>query len=283
MPTKYRFEPLVDDGSDNGPLYPSPPVGPKTSVKVLLLAVLATSIAFNVLQILFGVQPLNMARFANAECRSQYVNLQEKEVEVKWLQQSKYTNPNAFERDREWDRINYDTGIVAVPKPWALQKGLALGVDFPWDTSKSVYFVNAFHSLHCLKYIYKSLMEYREGMPQTSGESHILHCLDQLRADVECSADDTLRWATPDRSKSTAVGQTRQCRSFDELKAWTIAYPGCYRFGNATFEDAQDSQVPRKRYCPEGSPELDVVRSYFGKGSDWTPANDPVWSWFDGE
>jgi hypothetical protein len=124
-------------------------------------------------------------------------------------------------------------------------------------------------------------MEYREGISQSFGESHIIHCLDQIRADIECSADDTLRVTTPDRNKTTAVGQIRQCRSFNELKAWTLAHPGCYRFGNSTFEDAQESQLPRKRYCLEGSPELDKVRAYFGKGKDWTPANDKVWSWFD--
>lgn len=124
-------------------------------------------------------------------------------------------------------------------------------------------------------------MEYREGVPQTFDESHILHCLDQLRADIECSADDTLRWTTPDRNKTTAVGQVRQCRSFEELKAWSVSNSGCYRFGNPTLEDAQESQLARKRFCPEGSTELDVVRKYFGKGEDWTPENDPIWSWFD--
>lgn len=131
------------------------------------------------------------------------------------------------------------------------------------------------------KNIYRSLMEHREGLPQTFDEHHLVHCLDQLRADTECTADDTLRFTTPDRNKTTAVGQIRQCRDFKQLRAWTEAHSGCYRYGDPLFEDAQESQLPRKRFCPEGSPDLDTVRAYYGKGSDWTPANEPVYSWFD--
>jgi hypothetical protein len=87
-----------------------------------------------------------MLRMSSYE--NKIAGLKENEVQVKWLQSSAYTNPIAHERDRMWDAINYDSGIVAVPKPWARQKGLTLGVDFPWDTSKTLCFVNAFHSLH---------------------------------------------------------------------------------------------------------------------------------------
>lgn len=168
---RHSFE-LFDQDSENEYLYPRPPAmrrGPIQNFALLLLA-LTISITLNLLQA-FDYDPLFGSKNAIFhECRSQYggacilhnvsrhtlltkdqtANLRQNEVRVEWLQQSEYTNPDAYERDRIWDKINYDSGIVAVPKQWAEQKGLALGVDLPWNTSKSMYFINAFHSLHCV-------------------------------------------------------------------------------------------------------------------------------------
>lgn len=72
------------------------------------------------------------------------------EISVKWLQSTVYTSHNTSKRDHMWDAINHDSDIVAVSKTWALEKGLELGADFPWDESKTIYLVNAFHSLHCI-------------------------------------------------------------------------------------------------------------------------------------
>ena len=125
-------------------------------------------------------------------------------------------------------------------------------------------------------------MEYRDGKPQSLEHHHITHCLDQLRADVICTADDKLRVTTPDMRPVTAEGQGRKCRNWDVLQQWTFDHPGCYRYGDPNVEDAKENQIPRMRYCPAGSAELDVVRAYFGRESDWYPAEEePVWSWFD--
>lgn len=71
-------------------------------------------------------------------------------MKVYWNQSGAYTDPDDDVRDHLWDQIDIDSGIVAVPKIWAKEKGLPEGTTFPWDTDKSLYFVNAYHSLHCL-------------------------------------------------------------------------------------------------------------------------------------
>jgi DNA-binding HxlR family transcriptional regulator len=47
-------------------------------------------------------------------------------------------------------------------------------------------------------------------------------------------------------------------------------------------EDKKESQVPRYRFCEEGSEDLEVVRGYFGWGREWRPAEERKWSWFFG-
>lgn len=81
---------------------------------------------------------------------SKFAMLKDDSTHVAWDQSSIYTSANYTEADLAWDAINHDSGIVAVPKDWATAKGLPLGSTFPWDNSKSIYFVNAYHGLHCL-------------------------------------------------------------------------------------------------------------------------------------
>lgn len=76
--------------------------------------------------------------------------LEDDTVEVFWNQSGKYANPDDDARDHLWDELDIDSGVVAVPKTWAREKGLPEATTFPWDTDKALYFVNAYHSVHCL-------------------------------------------------------------------------------------------------------------------------------------
>jgi hypothetical protein len=76
---------------------------------------------------------------------------------VSWDQSSEYTDHDENIRDHLWDRIDIDSGLVAVNKSWAKEMGLPEGTTFPWNTDKALYFVNAYHSLHCLV----SIIEFR--------------------------------------------------------------------------------------------------------------------------
>ncbi|XXH04034.1 hypothetical protein Hte_010445 [Hypoxylon texense] len=290
MARKQEYKPLMgEEKNDNDRDLKQSPLSNadqyKTRLHIVNLALITTvivSFSLNILQL--SLYKLNISPSPVGETgthRSKYAGLVEGDVKVFWNQSGAYTNPDDDVRDHLWDRLDIDSGIVAVPKSWAKEKGLPEGTTFPWDTNKSLYFVNAYHSLHCLKNVYRAFRDHRLNAPPTVSYAHVVHCLDQLLADTFCQADDTLRVTNRSTPHVTASQQFRQCRNFDALQEWTLAHPGCYRYGNHTLEDAQPSQLPRMRFCPEGTPELEKVRAYFGKGEDWKPAEEKKWSWFD--
>ncbi|KAI0179382.1 hypothetical protein GGR52DRAFT_570269 [Hypoxylon sp. FL1284] len=291
MARKHEYKPLMGEEEKNEstqdlklPSSSHPNKDSRISwiFNLILIIVLIISFSLNILQLSLYSRSNSPATEDETGTRpSKYAGLADGDVRTYWNQSGPYTDPDDDARDHLWDRLDIDSGIVAVPKEWAKEKGLPEGTTFPWDTNKSLYFVNAYHSLHCLKNVYRAFRDHRLNEPPTVPYAHVVHCLDQLLADTFCHADDTLRVTNRSTPHNTAVNQFRQCRSWDALQDWTLAHPGCYRYGNHTLEDAQPSQIPRMRFCPEGSPELEKVRAYFGKGQDWKPAEEKKWSWFD--
>ena len=101
-----------------------------------------------------------------------------------------------------------DRGVVAVDQETIAKQGLTETIVFPWDPTKRVYIVIAFHQLHCLvrmrshlilivslissqKLLYQTLTSVYNGEDlQKPVYEHCVHCLDQLRQDTECNADD---------------------------------------------------------------------------------------------
>ena len=49
-----------------------------------------------------------------------------------------------------WEALSYDLGSVAIDYEEAEALRLPRAQPFPWDYSKGLYFLNAYHSLHCL-------------------------------------------------------------------------------------------------------------------------------------
>ena len=98
-------------------------------------------------------------------------------------------------------------------------------------------------------------------MEQSGAFAHVVHCLDALRQDVLCSADDTPRYAVLKKETPTGGGQYRHCRDWSELEAWAKEQTACWRYVNST--DPNTSQLERFKYCPEGSPYLEKARKIF--------------------
>lgn len=106
-------------------------------------------------------------------------------------------------------------------------------------------------------------MEYRNGLPQSRNYRHIIHCLDALRRDVLCNADDTPRLTSNNSIPETGHGQSRTCRSWDKLNDWAKQYNSCYRYINETQTPDEFPQIQRFVWCPEGSPYKEEVAKYF--------------------
>ena len=101
--------------------------------------------------------------------------------------------------------------------------------------------------------------------PETFGrsvEEHIYHCLNMLRQDLMCKADDT---PMPSANKSHVIGnnQVMQCRDWSRLVAWSN-HPD----HNACFELYSDytpvaHSLEQYAHCPQGSPYFPVMKEYF--------------------
>lgn len=54
------------------------------------------------------------------------------------------------ERNALWGALDISPGIIALPDEYAAEKGLPRSQRFPWDKSKGIYVIGAFHQMHCL-------------------------------------------------------------------------------------------------------------------------------------
>lgn len=87
-----------------------------------------------------------------------------------------------------------------------------------------------------------------QNRPQRIAFSHILHCLDQLRQDVVCNADDTPRYAGLQDPPGTGAGQVRMCRDWGKLEAWARENTACFKHE----DEVPDKMINRFKACPDG-------------------------------
>ncbi|ORY18372.1 hypothetical protein BCR34DRAFT_504701, partial [Clohesyomyces aquaticus] len=226
-----------------------------------LCALVIVSISANIFQYLL-LNPFLFPRRWSQE-RSEFAKI-EYEHNLPWDGVTSYNNGNYTEQDLKWGELRVDDGIIALSKSYAMEKGLPPSEQFPWDSSKAIYLVNGYHGIHCLTQVYLTLKEYREGLPQSHGFEHASHCLDWLRNDIQCRADDTpLYMKMGEHGPENGVGQYRKCKDWSKLAEWAQENTACYRYGDFVTGDKQRSQIGRFKYCPKDSPYLPKVRKYF--------------------
>ena len=102
----------------------------------------------------------------------------------------------------------------------------------------------------------RSVLEALDGNSQTIPHEHIAHCLNVLRDDIICNADDTPRYTGRLNQQASAdhptsgVGQTRLCRNWEHLERWAQEHSACYKPINMS--DANFPPIERYKYCPNG-------------------------------
>jgi hypothetical protein len=210
----------------------------------ILIASLVTSVLVNILSIIY-----NFHVASPGETPSKYAGLLRNREEP-YVRVTSYSSNNVTIQNQLWNDINVDYGVVALSDEWVAQHELRSAQRFPWDSSKGIYILHGFHNLHCLKIIHISLSEYRQGDEQSRSWHHISHCLDALRRQVLCDADDTPR-ATERRAEVVSgLWQHRQCRSWSELEHFAKQHTACYKRPNRP--DGKP-RLERFKHCPEDS------------------------------
>ncbi|KAK8062201.1 hypothetical protein PG997_014298 [Apiospora hydei] len=207
---------------------------------------------------------------------SPYLQLTYSQPDVLWWN-TEYSSVNASEAElnKLWDStIPWESGIIAIPNEEADRMGLPESQPFPWDSHrKKIYIMNAHHLLHCVRNIYISIHQYRTNQEQTIRYEHILHCLDSLRVETMCTADDTPRYVplnTAHNGYRPGDGQQRQCRDWNQVQEFVKAHDPCYRYLRPG--DPDQSNLERFSFCPLDSEYLPKIRKYYGYDDDWVPS-----------
>lgn len=198
-------------------------------------------------------------------CSSPYASLESNPRPFEWS--SEYADTNLTAAGVLWDNISFDAGVVALEYDWTAAHGLPHAQPFPWDQSKGLYLLNGFHALHCLKNIHRAVREYELDMPQSLPLMHITHCLDSLRDDILCQADDTPRFTTRTKAPESGMGQLRQCKDWGALEKWAAERTACYRY--VSHKAGSIDQFELFKYCPKDSPYWPALRKHFGKPDNW--------------
>ncbi|KAF2258844.1 hypothetical protein CC78DRAFT_90422 [Lojkania enalia] len=238
-----------------------------TAKATSVLLILLTSITFNVV-LLFKSHQTTIAS-------SPYLKLAFDSDDTLWWN-TEYSSENETEVDALWMRsIPWESGIIAMTNGEAAALDLPESQPWPWDSEKKrIYIINAHHILHCVRNLYISLQEYRHDKNQSVAWPHLLHCLDSIRQDTMCMADDTPRYVPLNAVHGfrPGDGQNRKCRNWDAIQQFVGEHDPCYKYiqpGNKEL-----SNLERFQYCPDDSQYLPKIRQYFGYDESWLPSKD---------
>ena len=61
-----------------------------------------------------------------------------------------YDSQDTESTEEAWENLRYDVGSIALSDEYVKSTGLPIAQRFPWDESKGLYFISAYHSIHCL-------------------------------------------------------------------------------------------------------------------------------------
>lgn len=99
----------------------------------------------------------------------------------------------------------------------------------------------------------RAFVDLQRGVDTEIDWFHMYHCLDALRQDLMCYADDT-PMPIPTDITYIGDGQVRQCRDWNKLTAWATALEqnACYK-QLSNYKEVFHS-LEKFAFCPEGSP-----------------------------
>ncbi|KAJ6035867.1 hypothetical protein N7540_000146 [Penicillium herquei] len=221
---------------------------------ILLNTLLIIVILLSCSNLTFIIYWLRSTKPTSTQCDggSYYANLH-RAVPIQIKDHTEFVSENVSAVAHLWEEeLSGDPGVVALDGDFVKEKHLPEeAMPFPWDTSKSVFLLQGYHNLHCLRTIFRYAWAADRGLPQRIAFSHILHCLDQLRQDVVCNADDTPRYAgtpSPDRPPGTGAGQIRMCKDWAQLERWARKRTACFKHE----DEVPGRMIDRFKFCPDG-------------------------------
>ena len=106
-----------------------------------------------------------------------------------------------------------------------------------------------------------------------------MHCIDHMRKDAMCNADDFLLPSPPYRQGNPGPrGQSRICKNWDALVDWAKERDACYQHITDDEEGfARDRhEIERYMNCPPDSPYAQKMQSYLESkgGEEWLSSKE---------
>ncbi|OAL03443.1 hypothetical protein IQ06DRAFT_107597 [Phaeosphaeriaceae sp. SRC1lsM3a] len=228
---------------------------------VLFLCLILLSLSANVLLVMDNAKLRIAGDSARNSAKTRFSGLTF-DSPTPYHSETKYWNRNATdgEIDAAWDSIDTGPMAVALHDDYVKKAGLSPTSRFPWDTERSVYYLKGYHDLHCLKLIRKAITSKHNGDDRNFSLTHIYHCLDGLRQDIMCMADDTPMPAPA--LHHVGDGQIRKCRNWNQMLEWALEPErhACFKWDD--YREATNT-LELFAYCPPESPYRDFQQAYF--------------------
>lgn len=222
----------------------------------ILAALFISSLIANLVLIVLFLQQQSLTQTvvgssSSNDGKTKYAGM-ERNREEQYILLTNYSSEDLALQDQLWHDINIDDAVVALSDDWAAERGLRTAQRFPWDETKGIYILHGFHNLHCIKIIHLAMAEYRRGEEQTRSWHHVSHCMDALRRQIICDADDTPRATDRRPEVYSGVGQHRMCRNWDDLVDFSRKHTACYKRPETPSVDGGHS-INRYKHCPPDS------------------------------
>ncbi|KAJ8064633.1 hypothetical protein OCU04_006959 [Sclerotinia nivalis] len=234
----------------------------------VLYALLVLSVLGNILLLTSHIQKVAIDNQASTSVLTKYAGLARDTV-LAINSSSPYGlgSRSEIERSILWESLDTSTGEISLDTKWAKAQGLPDSQEFFWNKNRSIYLINAYHSVHCLRKVRRWVtISYHNGT-QLDSYPHLIHCMDLLLQNTICEADDTPMYTSATQNVTTGMGQQRMCRSWDKLSNWASKQTACFSYINET--QGVDAVIQRFRYCPQESGLLEPMRQSFGYKEDW--------------
>ncbi|KAF3484391.1 uncharacterized protein GIQ15_03715 [Arthroderma uncinatum] len=211
-------------------------------------ALILCSISLNIFQVVY-------IAVRRPKCHSLYAKLPENEITIPFHYATEYSSDEYTGEDKDalWNSIDISEGFVALTHEESDALGLPRSQTFPWDVNKGIK---------------KPLVAYH----------HIEHCLDLLRQDIICHADDFMDFTGGHGDEFlTGDNQPRKCRDWNKLSDWVKERSACYKTVNITRageDHGVTHQLDRYTHCPKGSPYEPLIEAWKDLGR-FNPGNLP--------
>ena len=73
-----------------------------------------------------------------------------RDIERRGSVPTRFMSENETEAAAAWDSIEAGHGLVAIDPQWAAALDLPASFQHPYDSSKVIYVIGAYHAIHCL-------------------------------------------------------------------------------------------------------------------------------------